>query len=152
MDPCQPQKGWTLALVRTLWFSVRKSERTPAGQLLGVRETGSETMKALSRLARFAAISAAAGILAFGLVQSVQAEDKELVIAYHADLPSWDPSLNFPEGQAIFKTVFDAPLMQERSLKIIPARDLGMGVCRRRSPGRCGSPSATTSPSTTATS
>ena len=120
MDPCQPQKGWTLALVRTLWFSVRKSERTPAGQLLGARETGSETMKALSRLARFAAISAAAGILAFGLVQSVQAEDKELVIAYHADLPSWDPSLNFPEGQAIFKTVFDAPLMQERSLKIIP--------------------------------
>lgn len=77
-------------------------------------------MRALRNLARVGVLALVAGIIALGAQRPADAKDKELVIAYHADLPSWDASINFPEGQAIYKMVFDPPLMQDRTLKIIP--------------------------------
>lgn len=44
-----------------------------------------------------------------------------VTIAWPSDVPSWDPNQRFvPDGQSIFKAVFDQPLSQDPALKLIP--------------------------------
>jgi len=77
--------------------------------------------KKLSRLG--VGVAAAAAITAAvttGMSAPANAAGDNLVIAFQADVTSWDPSVNFPTGQGIFKSVFDAPLAQDNKLGYIP--------------------------------
>jgi peptide/nickel transport system substrate-binding protein len=71
-------------------------------------------------LARVGAAAVFATAVAIGAQGVSQAADKGLVVAFQADVPSWDPSINFPTGQGIYKSVFDAPLAQDADLNYIP--------------------------------
>jgi peptide/nickel transport system substrate-binding protein len=63
---------------------------------------------------------AAAG--AFALPDLADAADKDAVtIGWPNDVPSWDPNQRFvPDAQSLFKAVFDQPLDQDPSLKLVP--------------------------------
>jgi peptide/nickel transport system substrate-binding protein len=63
---------------------------------------------------------AASATLAFPHV--VLAADKDAVtIGWPNDVPGWDPNQRFtPDAQSLFKAVFDQPLDQDPSLKLIP--------------------------------
>ena len=71
-------------------------------------------------LIRLAAGVAVAAVIAVGVQTPTKAAGDNLVIAFQADITSWDPSVNFPTGQGIFKSVFDAPLAQDNNLGYIP--------------------------------
>ncbi|HIM44699.1 MAG TPA: ABC transporter substrate-binding protein, partial [Alphaproteobacteria bacterium] len=71
-------------------------------------------------LIRLAAGVAVAAVIAVGVQTPTKAAGDNLVIAFQADITSWDPSVNFPTGQGIFKSVFDAPLAQDNKLGYIP--------------------------------
>jgi peptide/nickel transport system substrate-binding protein len=76
------------------------------------------------KLTRLGVGTAVAAIIATGVSiganTSTKAAGDNLVIAFQADVPSWDPSINFPTGQGIYKSVFDAPLAQDDKLDYIP--------------------------------
>ena len=51
----------------------------------------------------------------------VRAADDAVTIAWPSDVPSWDPNQRFtPDAQSLFKAVFDQPLDQDPSLKLVP--------------------------------
>ncbi|HEX3402899.1 MAG TPA: ABC transporter substrate-binding protein [Acetobacteraceae bacterium] len=52
----------------------------------------------------------------------VRAADADVVtVAWPSDVPGWDPNQRFtPDAQSLFKAVFDQPLEQDTSLKLIP--------------------------------
>ncbi len=67
--------------------------------------------------ALFAAAGSSAAFPGRVLAQSSDA----VTIAWPSDVPSWDPNQRFvPDAQSIFKAVFDQPLGQDPSLKLIP--------------------------------
>jgi peptide/nickel transport system substrate-binding protein len=64
--------------------------------------------------------TAAAGAMA-GAVPARAAEADGATIGWPSDVTSWDPNQRFtPDAQGIFKMVFDQPLDQDPSLKLIP--------------------------------
>ena len=51
----------------------------------------------------------------------VRAADDAVTIAWPSDVPGWDPNQRFtPDAQSLFKAVFDQPLDQDPSLKLVP--------------------------------
>ena len=51
----------------------------------------------------------------------VRAADDAVTIAWPSDVPSWDPNQRFtPDAQSLFKAVFDQPLDQDPSLRLVP--------------------------------
>lgn len=69
---------------------------------------------------RRALLGSAATVLA--LPRRARAGDADAVtIAWPSDVPSWDPNQRFtPDAQSLFKAVFDQPLDQDPTLKLIP--------------------------------
>lgn len=63
--------------------------------------------------------AAALASIAPGLAWA-QAKDT-VTIAWPTDVPSWDPNQRtFPDGQALFKLIFEQPIMQDPQLKFVP--------------------------------
>jgi peptide/nickel transport system substrate-binding protein len=65
------------------------------------------------------------GILALGATLAtpsiVRASGDAVTIAWPSDVPGWDPNQRFaPEAQSLYKAVFDQPLDQDPSLRLIP--------------------------------
>ncbi|HET7880362.1 MAG TPA: ABC transporter substrate-binding protein [Acetobacteraceae bacterium] len=66
------------------------------------------------------------GILALGAAtlaapSIVHAASDAVTIAWPSDVPSWDPNQRFtPDAQPLFKAVFDQPLDQDPSLRLVP--------------------------------
>src|ERR1700760_1249343 len=66
------------------------------------------------------------GILALGAAtlaapSIVHAASDAVTIAWPSDVPSWDPNQRFtPDAQPLFKAVFDRPLDQDPSLRLVP--------------------------------
>jgi len=61
-----------------------------------------------------------AGAGAFGPIASAEGRDA-VTIGWPNDIPSWDPNQRFtPDAQPIFKAVFDQPIDQDPSLKLVP--------------------------------
>ena len=51
----------------------------------------------------------------------VRAADDAVTIAWPSDVPGWDPNQRFtPDAQSLFKAVFDQPLDQDPSLRLVP--------------------------------
>ena len=51
----------------------------------------------------------------------VRAADNAVTIAWPSDVPGWDPNQRFtPDAQSLFKAVFDQPLDQDPSLRLVP--------------------------------
>ncbi|MCX7383122.1 MAG: ABC transporter substrate-binding protein, partial [Alphaproteobacteria bacterium] len=62
--------------------------------------------------------SAAAGSL---VTPALAAEPDSVTVGWPSDVTSWDPNQRFtPDAQSIFKAIFDQPLDQDPSLKLIP--------------------------------
>ena len=62
--------------------------------------------------------SAAAGSL---VAPALAAEPDSVTIGWPSDVTSWDPNQRFtPDAQSIFKAIFDQPLDQDPSLKLVP--------------------------------
>jgi peptide/nickel transport system substrate-binding protein len=56
-----------------------------------------------------------------GHLSSAWAAGDTVTIGWPSDVPSWDPNQRFiPDGQPIYKQVFDQPLDQDPTLKLIP--------------------------------
>src|SRR5215472_882744 len=65
-------------------------------------------------------VATAAGAAAFGEIADAAGNDA-MTIGWPNDIPSWDPNQRFtPDAQPIFKAVFDQPLDQDATLKLIP--------------------------------
>jgi peptide/nickel transport system substrate-binding protein len=74
-------------------------------------------MNALSRRGLFGLL-AATGLPALGHAQDADTA----TIGWPSDVPTWDPNVRFvPDAQSLFKMVFDQPLDQDPSLKLVPS-------------------------------
>ena len=78
----------------------------------------------VSKLKRRSFLQLAAGAAAVGVAapsHRAAAANDTVTIGWPNDVPSWDPNQRFtPDAQPIFKAVFDQPLDQDPSLKLIP--------------------------------
>jgi peptide/nickel transport system substrate-binding protein len=70
----------------------------------------------------FLQLAAGAGLTASApFAPAVAAGNDAATVGWPNDVPSWDPNQRFtPDAQPIFKAVFDQPLDQDPSLKLIP--------------------------------
>jgi peptide/nickel transport system substrate-binding protein len=70
----------------------------------------------------FLQLAAGAGLTAaVPFAPAVAAGNDAATVGWPNDVPSWDPNQRFtPDAQPIFKAVFDQPLDQDPSLKLIP--------------------------------
>ena len=78
----------------------------------------------VSKLKRRSFLQLAAGAAAVGVAapsRRAAAANDTVTVGWPNDVPSWDPNQRFtPDAQPIFKAVFDQPLDQDPSLKLIP--------------------------------
>jgi peptide/nickel transport system substrate-binding protein len=78
-------------------------------------------MVGLSRRALLHTATAAATATVLATPSIVRAAQDSVTIGWNSDVPSWDPNQRFvPDAQSIFKAVYDQPLDQDPTLKLIP--------------------------------
>src|SRR6516165_12558422 len=66
-------------------------------------------------------IAGAAAGVSTPVAHALAANNDAATIGWPNDVPTWDPNQRFtPDAQPIFKAVFDQPLDQDPSLKLIP--------------------------------
>lgn len=75
----------------------------------------------MGQMSRRTVLGTAAAVAAARFAPALAAESDGATIGWPSDVTSWDPNQRFtPDAQGLFKMVFDQPLDQDPSLKLIP--------------------------------